>query len=118
MKHVVSASSEAKKCEKLIRSSSGLLLFVAERNDPPSWMNVGRSFERVALTATALGIKHAHMNMPCEVVHVRRKLRHHLGLTAEHPLLLVRVGYARPMPRSPRRPMDQVLIPLDDSASA
>lgn len=110
MKRLVSASSEATKCGRLIRSSSGLMIFIAERNDTISWVNLGRSFERVALTATAQGIKHAHMNMPCEVVHVRRKVQNQLGLRSGHPLLLVRLGYAEPMPRSPRRPVGDVLI--------
>jgi hypothetical protein len=56
----------------------------------------------VALTATALDIRQAHMNMPCEVPALREELRRHLDLGAAHPLLLLRLGYAKPMPRSPR----------------
>jgi hypothetical protein len=100
---------EAKKCEKLIRKSSGLALFIAQANDKEAWINVGRSFERVVLKATALNIKHAHMNMPCEEVEVRQKLQQHLGLQHEQPLLLLRIGYSNPMPESYRRPVDAVL---------
>ena len=70
---------------------------------------MGRSFERVVLTATLLDIKHAHMNMPCEVPSVREKLRIHLRLGDAHPLLLLRIGYAKPMAQSPRRPLHEVL---------
>ncbi len=101
---------EAKKCEKLIRGSSGLALFIAQANDKESWINVGRSFERVVLKATALNIRHAHMNMPCEEVEVRKKLQQHLGLKNEQPLLLLRIGYAEPMPESYRRPVEAVLV--------
>jgi hypothetical protein len=101
---------EAKKCEKLIRGSSGLALFIAQTNDKESWINVGRSFERVVLKATALNIKHAHVNMPCEEVEVRKKLQQHLGLKNEQPLLLLRIGYAKPMPESYRRPVEAVLV--------
>lgn len=101
---------EAKKCEKLIHGSSGLALFIAQTNDKESWINVGRSFERVVLTATALNIKHAHVNMPCEEVEVRKKLQQHLGLKNEQPLLLLRIGYAEPMPESYRRPVEAVLV--------
>lgn len=110
LNHFATPEGEAKKCEKLIRGSSGLILFIAGSNDKPSWVNVGRSFERVALKATALNIKHAHLNMPCEVLEVRKKLQQHLGLENEHPLLLIRIGYAKPRPKSLRRPVDDVLL--------
>lgn len=100
---------EAKKCEALIRGSSGLALFIAEVNDKKTWINLGRSFERVVLKATSMHIKHAHMNMPCEEVGIRSKLQQHLGLKAEQPLLLLRMGYAKPMPKSYRRPVEWVL---------
>lgn len=106
----VTAEGEATKCEKLIRGSSGLALFVAEINDKQSWLNIGRSFERVVLKATALNIKHAHMNMPCEELEIRKKLQKHLGLKNEHPLLLLRIGYSTPMPKSYRRSVEDVLI--------
>ncbi len=101
--------NEAKKCEKQIRGSSGLLLFVAKSNEKTSWVDVGRSFERVALKATSLNIKHAHMNMPCEEFEVREKLKQHLGMEDRYPLLLLRIGYSQPMPRSFRRPIEDVL---------
>lgn len=103
-------NGEAKKSERLIRGSSGLALFVAKFNDKPSWIDVGRSFQRFALKATALNIKHAHMNMPCEEVEIRSKLQQHLGLKTEHPMLLLRIGYSNPRPRSYRRPVEDVLI--------
>lgn len=101
---------EARKCEKRIRSSSGLLLFVAKDNDRRSWIDVGRGFERTALRATALGIRHAHVNMPCEEIEIRNRLRNHLGLKDGHPLLLLRMGYSDPMPGSYRRPVEDVVI--------
>ena len=110
LNHFVTAGGEAKKCEKLIRGSSALALFVAESNEKHSWIHLGRSFERFALKATALNIKHAHMNMPCEEVKIRKKLQEHLGLKNEHPLLLLRIGYANPMPYSYRRPVGDVVI--------
>jgi len=101
---------EARNCEKLIRGSSGMAVFVADSNDKVSWIDLGRSFQRFALKATALDIKHGHMNVPCEEVEVRKKLQRHLGLEAKHPLLLLRIGYANPMPRSYRRAVEDVLL--------
>jgi hypothetical protein len=54
-------------------------------------------------------IRHAHVNMPCEVLDVRKQFQDYLGLEQEQPLLLLRIGYGRLMPRSPRRPPAQVL---------
>ena len=106
---LTSPENEAKKCEKLIKSSSGLILFIAMNNDKLSWINLGRSFERVSLSATLLNIKHAHLNMPCEEISIRQKLQKHLGLINEQPLLLLRIGYADSMPASFRRPVEDVL---------
>lgn len=110
MTRLVGPDGEARRQEQAIRSSSLLLLFIAGDNDKRHWVDVGRSFERVALTATSLGIAHAHVNMPCEVEAVRRRLAAHLGLTqAQQPLLLIRFGYAKNLPPAPRRPLEQVI---------
>lgn len=110
MTRLVGPDGEARRQEQAIRSSSLLLLFIAGGNDRQHWVDVGRSFERVALTATSLGIAHAHVNMPCEVEPIRRKLAKHLGLTeGQQPLLLIRFGYAKALPPAPRRPVKQVI---------
>jgi nitroreductase len=110
MTALVKPDSEASKQAQAIGSSALLLLFIAQRDDKRQWFEVGRSFERVALTATALGIAHAHVNMPCEVVPIRKRLAQHLGLAPEaQPLLLIRLGYAKPLPQAPRRPVEQVM---------
>jgi len=110
IRHLATAEGEAKKCEKLILGSSALALFVAGSNEKRSWIDVGRSFERFALKAAALNIRHAHMNMPCEEVGVRKELQEHLGLENGQPLLLLRIGYSDPMPASYRRPVEDLLI--------
>jgi nitroreductase len=108
---LVKPEGEADRQEKAIRQSSLLLLFIAREHDKRHWVDVGRSFERVVLTATSMGIAHAHVNMPCEVEPIRRQLAAHLGLNAgAQPLLLIRLGYAKQRrPASPRRPVDQVM---------
>ena len=108
---------EAKKSAEAIKSSSGLMMFIAEKDDKPDWIRLGQSFERVALQATALGIKHAHVNMPCEEVSVREKMQKHLGLEGEQPLLLLRFGYAEPRPKSYRRPVKEVIKFPDRSST-
>jgi hypothetical protein len=110
MQAMLRPEPEAARAEKLIRSSAALMLFVAEKHDREHWVKLGQSFERVALAATVRGIRQAHMNMPCEVVEVRKQFQQYLGLADEQPLLLLRIGYGKLMPRSPRRPPEAVIL--------
>lgn len=110
MTRLLSPDSEAKRQARAIDSSSHLLLFIARAHDKAGWIETGRAFQRLALTATMLGVAHAHVNMPCEVPAVRSRLAEHLGLAnGEQPLLLIRIGYAQAMPRAARRPVEAVL---------
>lgn len=102
--------TENLKLAKQLASSAGLAVFVAEKESPEGWINVGRSFERFALTATALGLRHAHVNMPIEVQSVRLDFAKWLGMANRRPDLIVRFGRAEPMPMSLRRSVDEVII--------
>lgn len=110
IKNFVSAKSESKRLQSILKHTQGLAIFIAEENDVASWVKVGRAFQRFGLTATKLGISHAHLNMPCEEVEIRNKLAKELGLGNKHPLLLLRYGYAEKMPYSYRRPFSDVVI--------
>lgn len=106
---VVSAESENGKCLAQIASSAGLAVFVSERNDRPYWIASGRAYQRFALQATVLGIKHAFLNQAVEVPQVRTRLAEHLALGERRPDLIVRFGYAEAMPFSLRRPASAVV---------
>ena len=73
-------------------------------------MRTGQVYQRMALSMTAMNIKSAFLNQPIEVESVRSQLQSALGLATALPQLLVRFGYANWMPRSLRRPVEQVLI--------
>lgn len=100
---------ENRKYASQIRSSAGIAVFVAERNDPAGWVNVGRSFQRFALQATLLGIRHAHINQPVEVGRLRPEFARWLGIGEKRPDLVIRFGYAPPLPMSLRRPVSAVI---------
>jgi hypothetical protein len=106
---VVSVDSENRKCLAQIAGSAGLAVFVSERNDRAHWVASGRAYQRFALQATALGIRHAFLNQAVEVSQVRRHLAEHLALGERRPDLIVRFGYADAMPPSLRRPVAAVL---------
>jgi hypothetical protein len=103
--------TENRKYARQLRSSAGLAVFAAEKGDPEGWIRVGRSFERFALQATVLGVRHSHLNMPVEVAEVRPGFADWLGIKGRRPDLVIRFGKAPPMPMSIRRPVDVVIIP-------
>ena len=102
--------AENRKLAKQLHSSAGLAVFVSETENPEGWIQVGRSFERFALQATVLGIRHAHVNMPIEVPAVRPAFADWLGIPGRRPDLVIRFGKAAPMPMSIRRPVDSVIV--------
>lgn len=102
---------ESLKNVNLMVNSSGILVFIAKEKSKEAWINLGRSFQRVALTATSLNINHAHINCACEVTPSREKLAKALRLQpGEEPLLIIRIGYSEKRPYSFRRPLEKVLI--------
>jgi hypothetical protein len=112
----IDPAREARKCEALLNSSSALVIFTGVSDDKKTWINVGRSFERFALTASYLNINLAHQNAACEVRSVREKLAGVLNLkNGEQPLMLSRIGYSDKMPYSYRRPLNEVLMQAQDA---
>lgn len=102
-------SSENDKYAAQIRSSAGIAVFVGARADHEHWIRVGRSFQRFALQATALGLRHAHVNQPVEVPAIRSEFARWLGVGERRPDLAIRFGRAPALPMSMRRPVAAVL---------
>jgi hypothetical protein len=100
------ADTDAKK----LRSSSGAVMIVSDSDDKVAWVRVGQVYERMALKMTLLNIKSAFLNQPIEVGNLRSQFQSSLGLGTSSPQLLVRYGYANPMPSSLRRPVEEVII--------
>lgn len=94
---------------KKIASSSHLVLFTTKHNTVKEWINLGRFLERFALTTTGLGIASTYCNQPCEVISLANELQKTLPVNGEYPTLLLRIGYASPMPYSPRKEIEEML---------
>jgi len=105
-----SAGQQSVTDEKAVRSSSGLLVIAAAQDDKQHWIETGRLYERLALTLTASGMKMAFLNQPVEVSELRSQFRDYLKLVTAQPQLVLRFGYAAPMPRSLRRSLKEVLV--------
>ncbi len=95
---------------KKLRTSPGAVVLASESDDKTAWVRTGQVYERMALKLTSLNIKSAFLNQPIEVADLRSQFQSAMGLGATLPQLLVRFGYADPMPRSLRRPVEQVIM--------
>jgi hypothetical protein len=107
---LVTAQSENDKYARHIRSSAGIAVFVAEREDHAHWVSVGRACQRFALQATARGLKLAFINQPVEVAQLRPELSTIISLPGRRPDIVMRFGYGPTLPYSPRRPVDTVMM--------
>ncbi len=108
MKKMVTPASEAKRWTKLYRQSGAYAILTVKENNTPSWIRLGKTFQRFGLETTRNGVKHAHMNMPLEEPSVRKKVAECLELTEEIPLLFLRLGVAETAPYSFRRHLHHV----------
>ncbi len=102
--------TENDKYKDQIRSSAGVIAFVSEKDDIEHWIKVGRCYQRFALQATALGLKHSFVNQAVEVPEVRTQLAQYLNIGKRRTDLLIRFGIGRELPRSLRRPVKEVII--------
>jgi nitroreductase len=106
---VLTESAENRKYRNQIQSSAGIAVFVADRSDRAHWVEVGRACQRFALQATALGLKHAFINQPVEVPHVRQQFASFLGIGDRLPDLVMRFGFGPDLPKSLRRSVEQLM---------
>ena len=106
---VFRADAENDKYAHQLRSSAGVAVFVAARDDPEHWVLAGRACQRFALQATALGLKISFVNQPAEVTALRPELATLVGLPGRRPDIVMRFGYGPTLPYSPRRPVKAVI---------
>lgn len=103
--HDWASSAVARESRERVRSSGALLLITTRRADGDArWLLAGQSYERLALKAATLGIAQQPLSGPIESPRHREALLTRFGATSdEEPLLLVRLGHAKPVDPSPRR---------------
>ncbi len=102
--------TENDKYRDQIRSSAGVIAFVSEKDDVEHWIKAGRCYQRFALKATALRLKHSFVNQAVEVPEIRTQLANYLNIGNKRTDLLVRFGYGAALPKSLRRPVSEVII--------
>lgn len=110
MRLAFSAEHQNRKDITNIRSSAAIAVFFSDTDDKPHWIEAGRCYERLALQAAALQLRTAFINQPVEVSVLRPQFAASLGIGNCRPDLVVRIGRGPEMPRSLRRPLEQVLV--------
>lgn len=106
---VVTAASESQRYEEQAKATSGIAIFSSAEDSPQHWFDAGRSYQRFALEATRLGLKHSFVNQPVEVPAFHADLLKAAGRAEGRADLVVRFGYGPEMPRSLRRPVEAVI---------
>ncbi len=109
MKGSFSAEKQNRKDRRHIDSSSAIAVIHSEANDVPHWIEAGRCYQRLALQAAALDLRTAFINQPVEVAALRPDFARAMGIEGRRPDLIVRIGHGPLMPRSLRRPLEEVI---------
>jgi hypothetical protein len=109
MRLVFTEDGENRKYREHIESSAGIAVLVSDTNDKAHWAAVGRACQRFGLQATALGLKYAFVNQPVEVAALRGQFASFLGVGDRRPDLVLRFGAGPDLPKSLRRPPEQVM---------
>jgi nitroreductase len=73
------------------------------------WLRAGQALERMLLTAAVRGVAATPMSQPLEIPELRELLAD--PETPAYPQLILRIGYGRSCPASPRRPVSDMLMP-------
>lgn len=103
------ASKQNKSDVEKINSSSHLILLTTTGNEIVDWIALGQTMERLLLKLTSVHVCNAYVNQPCEVRKISEKISSQMFGGKEHPMILMRVGYAKPVPYSLRRDVSAVL---------
>lgn len=97
------AQSVAKEAREAVRSSGALVLLSVPARTPAAGVVAGQTLQRFALRATTLGIAHQPLSSPIESERHRAILAKRFGATGEEPMLLLRLGHAKPPEPTLRR---------------
>ena len=95
---------------KKIDSSSHFVVCTTQQDTIEEWINLGRTLQRFLLKVTEIGISYTFLNQPCEVPVLAFDLREILPVNKEHPTLIMRIGYAKQIPYSPRKKIETLLV--------
>lgn len=95
--------------------AGALLVLGTASDEAESCLRAGEAASAVMLAATAAGLATCPLSQPLEIGPTRALVAELLG-SGLHPHLLIRMGWptlaGRPLPRTPRRPLDDLIDPI------
>lgn len=101
---------QAARDAQVVQASPLLAVLATEADDERSHLLAGMALQRVLLTACAHGLQASYLNQPVQVASLRPRLRELVG-AGGFPQLVLRLGRPQgPLPASPRRPLDEVIV--------
>lgn len=101
--HGWGAGSWAHEAEDAVRSSGALALLTTSKRTDAAAIVAGQAYQRLALQATVFGLAQQPLSAPVESAKHRAALATRFAAAGEEPLLLVRLGHAKPPDPAPRR---------------
>jgi hypothetical protein len=101
----------AAKDRELAAKGPVLAALGTDGDSPAEWLAAGQALERVLLRACVDGVSASFLNQPIEVSELRPRLLDVLS-RAGFPQLLIRMGYGPQVKSTPRRPVEDILIPI------
>jgi hypothetical protein len=110
--HLNLGKNIAKKDSEVLMSSPVLAVLTSQRDDTRSRLLVGQVYQRLALTATLLGIHFHPMSQPLELPELKQELARLLPHAAADGVVqhAFRMGYAEPEgEHTPRRRLEEVM---------
>jgi len=98
---------------RAVEGSDGLILMYGDGDEPATWLRTGEGLGALWLAATLDGLSVVPLSQVIGVEHIRESLRREVLGRLAQPMLALRVSWQAigrsQFPRSPRRPVDQVL---------
>jgi hypothetical protein len=98
---------------RLAASSPLLAVLGTQRDLPAAWLVAGQALQHLLLRAAIDGISASFFNQPIEVQSLRPNLADVAG-GMPYPQILLRVGYAPPARPTPRRPLEDMLLLVEE----
>jgi len=90
-------------------ASPAVAVLSTDNDDKLTWIKAGMLFETLFLKATRMNVMFDLFSQPIAIPDLRQEMSQMLN--TKYPQLLIRMGYAQPSKHTPRRLVDEVLIP-------
>jgi hypothetical protein len=103
------SSSRARIETSFMEASPAVGVLSTESDDKLTWIKTGVLFEILFLTATRLNVMFDLFSQPIGIPDLRHEMAQILNV--KYPQILIRMGYAQAAKHTPRRPVEEVLIP-------